>query len=507
MGRRIRWLGLVMIICFALVVIQLANIQFRRANALSHSSDNPVNQVPNYNNDRGVILAADGTVLAQSVRIAPSGAKTYQFQRQYPQGALYSQILGTNSPYFRDTGVEAYYDQQLGLHSHPAQTLSQLLSPSPPTVDNLTLTIDPTLQQTAENALNGLPGPNKDGSIVAIDPSTGAILAMYSTPTYDPTPLVSTSYQTQAQARSLYQQPDGEGFRPLYPLAAYSTLLPGSTAKVITTAAIYNLDPSLAPYNFPPTACLSNIPDTNLQICNDADTAVRANACGGTIVQMLPQSCDPGYAQLGLLLGGDNLAEQAALFGFNQRPPIDLPSGFVNPSIYPTAHDLSPSGTPGVPGQAYSAFGQQNVAATALQMALVAGAVANHGAVMAPHFLNKITDAQGGVVQTYQPRVWKQAMSAEAAAQIVPLMQAVATAPGATATGIFPPSLDVAVKTGTAQVGFPNVSSVSDWMIGFAPANTPKVAIAVVVPFQPLNTSGASVAGPIVRAMLQAAAG
>jgi len=160
----------------------------------------------------------------------------------------------------------------------------------------------------------------------------------------------------------------------------------------------------------------------------------------------------------------------------------------------------------GIPGQAYSAFGQQDVAATALQNALVAAGIANGGAVMVPHFLDKITNSQGQAVETYQPKVWKQAMTPQAAGEVIPLMQSVATSGTARGDG-FPASLNVAVKTGTAQVGFPVITSVSDWMIGFAPATNPEVAIAVVVPYQPLSTQGASIAGPIVKAMLEAALG
>ncbi|MGH9046287.1 MAG: penicillin-binding transpeptidase domain-containing protein, partial [Acidimicrobiales bacterium] len=393
------------------------------------------------------------------------------------------------------------------LHKQSPQTLSQLLNPPPSTTDDVTLTIDPTLQQDAMNELASIPGANKDGAIVVIDPSNGDILAMASSPTYDPTPLVSTDFSQETDAYDAYQVPDAEGFKPYYSIATYYPILPGSTAKVITTAAIYNLDPSLATYNFPVTKCLANIPDTNLQICNDADTAAEADACGGTIVQMLPASCDPGYAKLGLLLGGDTLAEQAALFGVTPGPPLDLPAGYVQPSVDPTAQELSQGGSPGIPGQAYSAFGQQDVSSTALQNALVAAGIANGGTIMVPHLMQKITNSQGKVVETYQPKVWKQATSATAASEVTPLMEAVATAPGATASGVgFPSSLDVAVKTGTAQVGDP-ITSVADWMIGFAPANGPKVAIAVVVPFQPLSTAGASVAGPIVKAMLQDALG
>lgn len=511
MGRRIRWLGFVLILCFGLVIVQLTNIQFRKASALAHSPDNPVNRAPNFDNQRGSIFAADGTLLADSVRIAPKGAQTYQWQRQYPTGSLFSQIVGTCSPYYCDTGVESYYSSQLGLHKQSAQTLSQLLTPPPATTDDITLTVSPRLQQMAIQQLASLPGPNRDGAIVMLDPHTGAILAMASSPSYDPTPLVSTEFKTETFARSVDLLPDGEGYKPLYSIASYYPIQPGSTAKVITTAAIYNLDPSLATYSFPTASCLPNIPDTNQQICNDADTAAAADACGGTIVQMLPASCDPGYAKLGLLLGGDTLASQATSFGFNSVPPLDLPTGYVQPSSYPTAQDMSPNCDPsspacvGIPGQAYSAFGQQNVLTTALQNALVAAGIANGGQVMTPHFLDKIVDSQGRVVETYQPKVWKQAMSSESASQVIPLMQSVATS-GTAAGDNFPKSLNVAVKTGTAQVGTP-ITSVADWMIGFAPANDPKIAIAVVVPFQPLSTQGATIAGPIVRNMLEAALG
>jgi penicillin-binding protein A len=510
MGRRIRWLGVVLILCFGLVIVQLTNIQFHRASALSDSSDNPVNRVPNFDNQRGEIFGADGTLLAESVRVTPHVAGTYEYTRVYPQGSLFSQIVGVCNNQVPavgcDLGVEGYYSAQLGLHKQSIQTLSQLLNPPPSTVDNVTLTVEKTLQQDAYNELNNLPGPNKDGAIVVLDPRNGAVLAMASLPTYDPTPLTSTDATSATQAYDLAKLPDAEDYVPLWPLATFNPIQPGSTAKVITTAAIYNLDPTLANYNYPTSLC-QPLPQSDKQICNDADTASLATPCGGTIVQMLPESCDPGYAQLGLLLGADNLAQQASLFGINESPPLDLApendvvGHVVQPSQYPTAAELSSGGDPGVPGQAYSAFGQQDVLLTALQNAMIAGAVANGGAEMTPHFLSKITDAQGRVVETYQPTVWKQAMSAQAAAQIIPLMQAVVTSGTASGDG-FPASLDAAVKTGTAQVGTPT-TSIADWMIGFAPANNPKVAVAVCVPQQGLSTYGATVAGPIMKAILE----
>ena len=153
MGRRIRWLGVVLILCFGLVIVQLTNIQFRRASALAHSPDNPVNRVPNYDNHGAASSPPTARCWPSRSRIAPKGAQTYQFQRPYPTGSLFSQIVGTCSPFYCDTGDRGLLRQQLGLHKQSAQTLSQLLSPPPPTTDDVTLTVDPHLQQVAVQQL------------------------------------------------------------------------------------------------------------------------------------------------------------------------------------------------------------------------------------------------------------------------------------------------------------------------------------------------------------------
>jgi len=329
---------------------------------------------------------------------------------------------------------------------------------------------------------------------------------MYANPPYDPTPLASPNIATEQAAADADEVKDAEGYEPSVPLTTERTNLPGSTFKVVTTAAVYNLMPTLSNFNFPTAPCTPTLPDSNKMICNDGATPATANPCGGDIQVMLPESCDPGYAELGLALGGDTLYEQASLFGFDSVPPIDL-VGFeedpVAPSNFPTPAELSQGNEPGLPGIAYSAFGQQDVTATVLQMAMVASAVANGGALMTPHVMAQIRDAQGAVVQTYKPTVYKQSLSAAAAAQIVPLMVQVAISGTAGDVG-FPRSLDVAVKTGTAQTGNGS-SNTNDWMIGFAPANDPKVAVAVEVPLQPTSDTGALVAGPIMLKMLEAA--
>src|ERR1019366_6544890 len=210
MGRRIRWLGVVMILCFALICVQLANIQFAKAHKLATSPYNPRVAVLKYDNPRGTIYAADGTtVLAKSVRTTPGKYNyLYHYIRQYPDGPLYAGITGYDSPlYYGLRGIEEEYDSQLVPHSRGPQNLSQLIfgEKVPSVTDDVTLTVQPGLQQAAWDALTTLPpGVNKDGAVVVLDPTTGAVEAMVSNPTYDPNVMVSPSLSAEQLAYLSY---------------------------------------------------------------------------------------------------------------------------------------------------------------------------------------------------------------------------------------------------------------------------------------------------------------
>ncbi len=386
MGRRIRWLGLVLILCLTLILLQLVNIQVRQASSLNASANNPRNIAKQYNNNRGVIRAANGAVLAKSVRIANPPPDTYQYYRTYPTGTLFSGIVGFSSKYRGTQGVEYVYNTQLLPHKQTATTLSQLLSPPAPTPDDVTLTVQPTLQRVARTALAHLPGPNKDAAVVVLNPKTGAVLAMYSSPSFDPNTLSSPDYTKEvAASKGDFTDKDAEGFLPGEPLATWYPVLPGSTFKVVTSAAAYHLKPTMATFTFPVAGCTTKgqLP-TTLTICNDSDTPSGATTCGGTMVQMLPESCDPGYALLGYKLGPTVLSEQAEDFGYDAKPPIDLTSNIVQASKFPAVSDLQPGKSPGPGGVPLAAFGQGTVSATALQGAMVAAGIADTGAVMTP---------------------------------------------------------------------------------------------------------------------------
>jgi penicillin-binding protein A len=496
MGRRIRWLGVIMVVCLGLVVAQLVNIQLVKAKSLQSSPFNPRVASQQFINPRGTIYASDGTVLANSIP-TPAGTNTadypYHYVRQYPQGPLYAGITGYDSSlYYGTAGIEEEYDSFLGPHQQPPQTLSQLLfrEQQPMTTDNVTLTVEPSLQNAAWQALTTLPpGANKDGAVVVLQPSTGNVLAMVSNPTFDPNPLASPSLQAEQLAYFSYIQKDHEGFYPLRPIANRDTFPPGSTMKVVTSTAAYNLKPSLAGFDYPVQAC-QKFSDSNVPLCD------QSGPCGGMMTQMLPFSCDPGYAELGVQLGVPIMTKQSELFGYNSVPGIDLP-GTVTSVFPPLA----------VNSQAFlgqSSIGQYDVQTTALQNAMVAAGIANKGVLMTPHLMSSIHDSRGSLVQTYTPKPASTVATAQAAQQVTSLMESV-TQPGGTAAGVpFPSYLCAAVKTGTAQTD--QTTGLTDtWMIGFAPANNPQVAVAVVVPQQSNSSDGASVAGPIMNAVLKAA--
>jgi peptidoglycan glycosyltransferase len=476
-------LAIVITVLFVVVAGQSLWVQWFHASALNASALNPRNNVTNYQYPRGEIIAANGTVLAES---RPTSNTSSPYQRVYPTGALFAGVVGFTSTEYGEWALEAQYNTQLEAHSLPAQSLEQVLAPTEGE-DSVTLTLQPSLQKLAQAELAG-----RDGSVVAIVPNTGSLLALYSNPTYDPAPFTSTSRAVQTAAWTKDNKKDVHGYPPLGLVATQQTIFPGSTFKVITTAGVVAYKPSLLQKSYPDIV-FTKLPDSNKLLYNDGDTA-----CGGTVAEMLPASCDPGYALLGLDLGAQDLTAEANAFGYNSVPPIDLPGTVA--SYFPAESYLAAN----PPFLAYSAIGQQDVSSTALQNALVAAGVANKGVIMTPHLMDYITGPDGAVVQRYKDSTWKTPLTAAQASQIVPLMHSVVTNGTAALVGFLPQD-DVAAKTGTAQIGNNLTNDTDDWMIAFAPASDPTIAVAVSVPYQAYSATGAVIAGPVMKCMIEGA--
>ena len=478
MGRRMSSMAVVILLLFGVLAIQAANIQFVKAPSLNNSKENPRITFAASNYPRGDITAADGELLARSVATGST------FSRQYPLGSLTAGVVGFSSAYYGTWGLEAQYDSYLTAHPQPPHSFVQVLAPTS-AANNISITIVPALQRAAMKALHG-----QDGAVVAINPTDGAVLAMYSNPTYDPNLFASQSYTTVKNAWVAGTKKNANGFAALAPVAIAQSFPPGSTFKVVTTASVLTSDPGLWLKSYPQMR-ETPLPTSKLTLSNFGH-----EKCGGTISQMLPPSCDTGYALLGLDLGGAFLSATADSFGYNQTPPLDLPG--TQSSSFPTATQLASD----LPGTAYSAIGQKDVRATALQNALVAAGIANQGVIMVPHLLNSVTASDGSLLRQYEAKTWQTPLSPSQAGKIKQLMVNVARF--GTAAGIFPSFLQVGAKTGTAQVGN-TAKNTDDWMIAFSPASHPTIAVAVVLPFQPTGAEGATAAGPVMKCVLEAA--
>jgi peptidoglycan glycosyltransferase len=483
-NRQIRLLGAGLMVLFIALFVNLNYLQIVHASSLDSNPLNGTAVVREYTQPRGDIISADGVTLAQSV---PSH-DAFKFLRVYPTGPLFAQVTGYFSFIYGSDGAEHSYDKVLTGKKSPfklptsVQDIKNLLTNTNAS-QSLTLTVLDKLQTVAQQQLAG-----RLGSVVALDPKTGAILAMYSNPTFDPNKLATHSTKAaEAAYRAILATPGG----PLNSPAYRQTWFPGSTFKIVTASAVYDHQPQLVTQAQPQLQALT-LPQTNLKLHNFA-----GEVCGGALPELFKVSCDTGFGQIGLDLGASSLYSEAHAFGFDQVPPIDLP--FAAKSYFPPASSFAQA----LPTLAYSAIGQEDVQASPLQMAMAAGAIADQGVIMTPHILDHVTNSQNQTVETYKPSQWLRATSASTAAAVTQLMISVVNSPGGTAPAAAIPGITVAGKTGTAQTGH---RETDDWFAAFAPAQNPQIAVAVVLPNQGDGTEiqGGTLAAPIARAIIQA---
>ncbi len=482
MTERIRRLGLILGVGFCLLLAALTRLQVVDAAKLASDPRNTRALTAAFSAERGLIQTADGVLLAQSV---PS-ADEFKRQRQYPEGALYAPVTGYLSFTYGADGAERAFNGDLIGGDLPGgdKSLRDLFSGGNKKTEDVTLTIVSAVQKAAAAALG-----NRRGAVVALDPTNGAILAMVNFPTFDPNPLAA---HTQENVRNAWNELQSNPAHPLLPRGYRETFAPGSTFKVVTSSAAFDRAPDLTTKTYPVLRQL-DLPRTDKDLPNFG-----GSACGGTIADLLRVSCNTGFAQVGLDLGGANLSAEASAFGFGEKPPFDLPAAAV--SHFPDPGEFERN----EPGLAFSAIGQQNVTASPLQMALVAAAIANNGVIMQPHVLKEVRDEKQNIIKSYNPKEWRKATSPETAASVKAMMVDVAAR--GTATRARVNGVTVAAKTGTAQTIGNNAHA---WLIAFAPAEAPKVAVAVIVESQPGlgDVTGGRIAAPIAATVIAAALG
>jgi peptidoglycan glycosyltransferase len=482
MQAQIRRVGVGLVLAFLAVFAQLNYVQIFAAERIASNNANIRSLLREYSIKRGDIITADG------VNIATSRATTdnLTYLRTYPGGELYGHVTGFYSIVYGTRALESAYNEQLlgqgGVIS--MQDIEDSFLGSGEQGDDVISTINSRLQETARNALGG-----QVGSVVALDPRTGDVKAMWSNPSYDPSPLASHDpKEERAYARTLEpRSPDS----PLVNGVTQKGYPPGSTFKIVTAAA------ALESGRYQPSSTFSDpvaldLPQTTETLSNFTNTA----CAGGGEIDLFTAvriSCDTTFGILGLQLH-DQIRDTAEAFGFNSAIPFDIR---VEPSTFPDVPDDSK------PLRAFAGIGQGDVVATPLQMALVAATIATGGDVPRPRLVNKIIDASGGIVESFSPESLGQAISDETASQLAEMM--VAVVESGTGTNAQIPGVQVAGKTGTAQ----SVEGAAPhaWFIAFAPADDPQLAVAALVENGGsigAEATGAVVAAPVVKAVLEA---
>ena len=445
------------------LLINLTYVQVFNANSLRQKPGNSRTVLSEYDRQRGPI-----TVGNKSIATSKPTQGQFSYARTYPEGSLYAHTTGYYSLLYGASGLERVENSILSGTDDRllVDRLSQLLAGRAPKGGSVQTTLLPDAQRTALRQLKG-----RRGAVLAIDPSTGAILAMVSSPTFDPNQLASPNAATEREAWSKLQNDEDS---PLLNRSIAQVYPPGSTFKLVTAAA------ALSTGKYTKKSSLFGPASLKLPLSNKT-----------TLENAIRISCNTALANLGLVIGNDVIADQAEKFGFNQSFDIPLSSAT---SVYPRDIDR--------PQTALSAIGQFDVRSTVLQMALVAAGIGNQGVVMNPYLVAQTRGPDLAVLDATTPTVFSQAVSADVAAQLRDMMVTVVKRGTGQRAAI--PGVQVAGKTGTAQQG--NGKPPHAWFVSFAPAKNPKVAVAVIIEDGDGSTeiSGGRLAAPIARAVMEA---
>lgn len=469
----VRLYGLVVVL-FALLIAFTSRWTIFEAASLRQNALNRRSLLQQERIRRGRILAAGGTVLARSV-----AGREGTYQRTYPTGSLFAQTVGYSYTDLGQSGIERYRNPALDGETSATnlQAILDQLQGKRRQGDEVITTLNPAAQRTAVAAL----GEHR-GAVVALDPRTGAVTVMASTPSFDPNLLRSPrAYERLTR--------DSSG-TPLVNRATQFGYAPGSTFKVVTaTAAIDSGE-------YTPQSRVSGrdgISVSGVPLSNDEHESFGQL----TLTEALVKSVNTVYAQVAEHVGKRTLALYMSRFGFDRKPRLDYPSEQMSASgEYLGQRLLSPTSRYVDVGR--MGIGQDKLQVVPLQMAEVAAAVANGGRLMVPHLTERIVDSEGRTVLRISPRVQSVVMKSSTAASLTGMMEAVVNEGTGTAAQI--PGVQVAGKTGTAETQIGTAVN-NVWFIAFAPASNPRVAIAVTL--QDVPGQGAAFAAPVARQVME----
>ncbi|MDP4756397.1 MAG: penicillin-binding transpeptidase domain-containing protein [Aquiluna sp.] len=480
MNRQVRRVGLVLTLMFLALFAMASSIQVLRTEALYEDPRNVRASLETYKTQRGSILVG-GEEIVSSTPVNDA----YRFLREY-DSQIYSAVTGYFSIFTGNTGIEREMNTYLSGQSSAQffEQINALLDGTPVTGAAVELTLDPEIQRAAWDALG-----NRKGAVVAIEPSTGRILAMVSKPTFDANLLAGLSFGPVSDSYRTYaESPDA----PLINRAIGGDLYhPGSVFKLVVAAA------ALESGEFTATSELPNpesyqLPGSLTEIQN-----ATGSSCGAgetvTLERALIRSCNIPFAWLAQDLGQDKIRAQAELMGFGDLVEIPLT---VTASIYPEDMDLAQT--------ALTGFGQFDVRTSPMQMAMVTAGIANQGVIMTPQLIELVVASNLNILEQRQPTVYSSPISRETAGLLTRMMVDSVEVGVASRAGIS--QVAVAGKTGTAENGPDDPYTL--WFTGFAPAEAPEIVVTVVVEDGGgvgQNGTGNQIAAPIARAVMEAA--
>jgi peptidoglycan glycosyltransferase len=465
--------GLVLVLFAALVGMtsynSVINAKEYRDNAL-----NARPQIEQQRVRRGVIRARDNSLLARSVK-----ASDTLYRRRYtPEAQLFAHVIGYDFLRIARAGLERSRNDALAGERNELTSVVDELRGKRREGDNVVTNLDPRAQKVARDALGG-----RKGSVVAIEPATGKVRVMVSTPGYDPNAL---------DERGVYSKLSQDGQNsPLLNRATQAGYVPGSTMKVVTAAA------ALDSGEFQPE---SRVSGRSPRVISGTPLSNFSGEQFGdiTLTDALTHSVNTVWAQVAEKLGHDTMSDYMRRFGFDKDPPMDYPDGQMLPSGVYDGGKLLPPGSRRVDiGRV--GIGQERLRVTPLQMAEVAATVANGGVRMKPQLTSRIVDVDGRVVERIEPQEAQRVMSSRAAQQLTGMMSNVVREGTGTAAALD--GIEVAGKTGTAELDIARHID-QPWFIGFAPRARPKIAVAVTLE-RIVGGQGGVVAAPIAKRVMQ----
>jgi peptidoglycan glycosyltransferase len=486
LNRSLRRISVAVLVMFLLLLVNINYVQGFEATSLSTKPNNARAFEAQFQYQRGNIVTSDGVTIAESV---PSN-DVYKFQRKYPHGAEYAPVTGYDTLYSQ-SGIEYYENSVLdGSNSSLAvRNFIDLLTGKPRKGANVTLTINSKAQDAAWNALQNSTN-GKPGAVVALNPQTGAILAMASYPSYDPNLLATHSGK---QLNTADQTLLNQAGNPLLNRAINFTWPPGSTFKIVTSSAYFNKHPGSSNQTSVYSPTQLKLPQTTHILTNN-DGELCGNGSGQVpLITAFAQSCDTTFGNLGMTLGGPALNEFAGLYGMNSSAlRIPMPVTQSNYAI-PPSQALT----------AFSAIGQYSDTVTPLQEAMFAATIANGGKLMTPYLVQQVTASDLSTVERTSPTQLSQPVPSAVASQIGQMMLAVVQDPGGTAnaynSGVV--GFTMAGKTGTAQNGANNTGLDDAVFTCYAPYDNPQIAVGVIIQG---GGYGATAAAPIAVQVIKA---